>query len=161
MRLGETIYRKAFDRDLAGASTWIGGAGNRVEPHARVIPLRRRAEQAPVLATELRRAFVPHTPGGAARVQVFVQHQLPRFLQTQLLLVLQRTHAGEGAKVLPEGRWAHVSAIRQIIPLQRLREILLEPGHHFCDLPIWRPRDDEVTQLPAGRPVSRRTVISC
>ena len=32
------------------------------------------------LATELRRAFVPHTPARAARVEVLIQHQLPRLL---------------------------------------------------------------------------------
>src|SRR3954465_399904 len=73
--------------------TWLGGASNRSESHARDITLRRRSEQVTVLPTELRRAFVPHAPGGAARVQVLVQHQLPCFLQTQLLLVLHRAHA--------------------------------------------------------------------
>ena len=38
------------------------------ESHARDIALRRRAEQATVLATELRWALVPHTAAGAARV---------------------------------------------------------------------------------------------
>ena len=107
--------------------TWTGGASDRGEPHARDIALGRRAKQATVLATELRRAFVPHSPAGAARVEVFVQHQLPCFLQTQLLLVLQRAHASQGAEMLPEGRGAHVRAIRQVVAVQSFNEVLLEP----------------------------------
>ena len=53
---------------------------NRGEPHARDIALRRRAEQAAVLAAELRGAFIPYTHCGATRIEVLVQHQLPRFL---------------------------------------------------------------------------------
>src|SRR6058998_3606384 len=53
--------------------------------------------------------------------------------------------------MLPEGRWAHVRAIRQIIPLQRLREILLEPGDHLRNLLAGGPGDDEVTELRAVR----------
>jgi hypothetical protein len=37
-------------------STWVGGPSNGSEPHTRDIALRRRAEQATVLATEFRRA---------------------------------------------------------------------------------------------------------
>ena len=61
-------------------SSRAGRSGNGSEPHARDIALRRRAEQAAVLAAELRGAFIPHTPAGAARVEVLVQHQLPCFL---------------------------------------------------------------------------------
>ena len=77
--------------------TWIGGASDRSEPHARDIALRWRAEEATVLATELRRAFIAHTPAGTARVEVFVQHQLPCFLQTQLLL--NGRQSGDPAKL--------------------------------------------------------------
>jgi hypothetical protein len=65
---------------------------------------------------------------GATRVEVLVQHQLAGFLESQLFLVLQRAHARERAEMLPEGRRAHVRAIRQVVPLQRLGEVLLEPG---------------------------------
>src|SRR5438093_11217195 len=53
--------------------------------------------------------------------------------------------------MLPEGRWAHVRAIRQIIPLQRLREILLEPADHLRNLLARGPGDDEVPELRAVR----------
>jgi hypothetical protein len=49
--------------------------------------------------------------------------------------------------MLPEGRWTHVRAIRQIISLQRLREMLLEPGDDLRNLLAGRPGHDEVTEL--------------
>src|SRR5438445_12954804 len=51
-------------------STKVGGTGYPGEPHARDIALRRRAEQAVVLAAEMRRALIPHSHGGAARAHV-------------------------------------------------------------------------------------------
>ena len=140
-----------MSRGPRGRSAKVDGASNRRLPHARDIALGRRSEQATVLATELRRAFVPHTPAGTARVEVLVQHQLPRFLQTQLLLVLQRAHASQGAEMLQEGRGAHVRAIRQIVPVQRLREVLLEPGDRLRNLLAWGPGDDEVPEVRAVR----------
>jgi hypothetical protein len=83
--------------------------GNGSQPHARDIALRRCAKQAAVLAAELRGAFIPHTAAGAARIEILVQHQLPCFLQTQLLLVLQRAYAREGAEMLPESRGSSAS----------------------------------------------------
>src|SRR5207247_6915463 len=53
--------------------------------------------------------------------------------------------------MLPEGRWTHVPAIRQIIPLQRLREMLLEPGDHLRNLLARGPGDDEVPEVRAVR----------
>src|SRR5204863_4634553 len=123
----------------------------RSEPQASDIALRRRAEQPTVLATELRRAFVPHTPARAARVEVLVQHQLPRLLQAQLLLVLQRAHASKGAKMQPEGRGAHVRAISQFVAVQRLNEVLLEPGDGLRDLLARGPGGDEPPELRTVR----------
>jgi hypothetical protein len=54
--------------------------------------------------------------------------------------------------MLPEGRWAHVCAIRQIITLQQLREMLLEPGDHLRNLLAWGSGDDEV-------PHDRRPIV--
>ena len=63
--------------------------------------------------------------------------------------------------MLPEGGWAHVRAIRQVVSTERLHEVLLEPGDGFRDLlargsPVTRRRSCE----ECG-PVSRRMVISC
>src|SRR3954453_442796 len=72
-RLGRPAAWRLY---VSGGPRWRSasapGADNGDEPHARDIALRRRAEQATVLATELRRAFVPHTPSGASRVEVLV-----------------------------------------------------------------------------------------
>jgi hypothetical protein len=43
---------------------------------------------------------------------------LPRFLQTQLLLELQRAHARDGAEMLSKSRWAHVRAVCQVVDVQ-------------------------------------------
>ena len=75
-------------------------------PHPPDVALRRRAKQAAVLAVELGDAFVADARCRAARVQRVVQHQLPRLLQAQLLLVLHRAHAGQAAKVLAKRRGA-------------------------------------------------------
>src|SRR6266542_202540 len=129
----------------------VGGATNGSSPHAAYVALRRSAKHAAVLAAELRGAFITHKPAGATRVEVLVQHQLPCFLQTQLLLVLQRAQASEGAEMLPEGGWAHVRAIRQVVPVQRLHEILLEPGDGLRNLLARGPGGDEVPELRAVR----------
>src|SRR6188508_1361297 len=92
----------------------------------RVIALRRRSKQAAVFAAEPRGTLIPHTHGGTSRVEVFVQHQLAGFLKPQLLLVLQRAHTRERAEMLTEGGRTHVRAIRQVVPLHRLDEVLLE-----------------------------------
>src|SRR5207249_11243358 len=53
--------------------------------------------------------------------------------------------------MLPEGRWAHMRTLRQIIPLQGLGEILLEPGDHLRNLLARGPGDDEVPEVRAVR----------
>jgi len=119
----------------------------------RDIAVRRCAEQAAVLAAELRSAFIPHTRCRATGIEVLVQHQLPCLLQTQLLLVLQRAHARERTEMLPEGRGTHMRAIRQFVAVQRLSEVLLEPGDGLRDLLARRSCGDE--------PPNLRTVRTC
>ena len=53
--------------------------------------------------------------------------------------------------MLPERRWAHVCAIRRIVPVQRLCEVLLEPGDGVGNLAARRPRDDQVPKVRAMR----------
>ena len=53
--------------------------------------------------------------------------------------------------MLPEGGWAHVRAIRQVVPLQRLDEVLLEPGDGLRNLLAGGPGGDEVPELRAVR----------
>ena len=53
--------------------------------------------------------------------------------------------------MLPERRWTHVRALRQVISLQRLGEILFKPGDDLCNLLTWGPGHHEVTELRAVR----------
>ena len=51
--------------------------------------------------------------------------------------------------MLSEGRGAHVRAIRQVVPLQRLNEVLLEPCDRLRNLLAGGPGRDEVSELRA------------
>jgi hypothetical protein len=51
--------------------------------------------------------------------------------------------------MLPEGGWAHVCAIRQVVPTERLNEVLFEPGDGLRDLLAWGPRGHEAPELRA------------
>jgi hypothetical protein len=53
--------------------------------------------------------------------------------------------------MLPEGGWAHVCPIRQVVPVQRLNEVLLEPGDGLRNLLARGPGRDEVPELWAVR----------
>jgi hypothetical protein len=53
--------------------------------------------------------------------------------------------------MLPEGRGAHVRAIRQVVPVQRLNEVLLEPGDRLRNLLARGPGRDKVPELWAVR----------
>jgi hypothetical protein len=57
---------------------------------------RRAAEEARVLVTELGRARIADAPSRGSGVEHRREHQAPRFLQPQSLLVLQGTEAGDG-----------------------------------------------------------------
>jgi hypothetical protein len=63
-----------------------------------------------------------------------VEHQLPRFLQTKLLLVLQWADTSHGSEMLPESGGAHVRTSRKFVNVHRPREILLQPNYRFRDL---------------------------
>jgi len=105
------------------------------------------AKQASALAAELGCTLITHTAPGVARVEALVEHQLPRFLQTQLLLELQRAHACDGAEMLAKSRWTHVRASCQVVDVQHVSEILLEPGDGLRDLLARGPGGDQVLQL--------------
>src|SRR5882724_11979150 len=94
---------------------------------ARDLDAWRRTEQAPVFAAELRRAFVADTmPGGGAFDSVG-KHQPPRFVQPQMLLVLQRGHRSDRLEAVMQRRRTHVHGFGEFLDAQRLRVALLEP----------------------------------
>ena len=53
--------------------------------------------------------------------------------------------------MLPEGRRAHVGAMRHVVDPKRLDEVLLEPGHSLRNLLTGRSRGDETQELRAVR----------
>ena len=53
--------------------------------------------------------------------------------------------------MLPKGRWTHVRAIRQFVAVQRLNEVLLEPGDGLRDLLARGSGGDEAPELRAVR----------
>jgi hypothetical protein len=55
--------------------------------------------------------------------------------------------------MLPEGGGAHVRARRQVVPVQRLDEVLFQPGNGLRNLLARGPRGDEPPEL--------RTVRTC
>lgn len=69
----------------------LPNGGCLIESHPLDVPLRRLAEQAGILTAELRRALAAHTRSGVSGIKVLIEHQLPGFLQAQLLLVVNRT----------------------------------------------------------------------
>ncbi len=84
------------------------------------IPHRRLAEEAAILAVELAGALIAYFKGRARRVQPFGDHPSARRVQPQPLLILQRTHRGQRAKVMVQGRDAHLRDRRKFFDAQRL-----------------------------------------
>src|SRR5947199_10841302 len=77
------------------------------------VPTRRGTEHAPVFAAELRRALVADAERRFGRVQPLAQHQPPRLLQAQALLVLQWAHRRHALEMEVERRRAHPHLPRQ------------------------------------------------
>src|SRR5438270_10749030 len=73
----------------------------------RHVPARRGAERPTVLPAELGRALVADAERGLGGVEPFAQHQPPCFLQTEPLLVLERTQRRHALEVEVERRRAH------------------------------------------------------
>src|SRR5579859_7058510 len=70
------------------------------QAQSRHIAQRRRTETATVFATELRRTFITHAMRRRGDVALIRQQHATRLVEAQLLLVLQRTHGGDGAKMM-------------------------------------------------------------
>src|SRR5260370_15389534 len=73
------------------------------------------AKESPVLAIELARAFVADLERRTCRIQFTREHALPRGMQAKLLLKLQRTHRGKGAKMEVQRRSTHARNLRQLL----------------------------------------------
>ena len=77
-------------------------------------------KESPVLAIELARAFVADLERRTCRVHFTREHALPRGVQAKLLLKLQRTHRGKGAKMVVQRRSTHACNRCQVLYPQRL-----------------------------------------
>jgi hypothetical protein len=77
------------------------------------VPTRRLAEHTSVLAAKLRGTFVPDLEGSHRSVKPIPEHQSPSFLESQSLLVLERTQTRHPFEVEVEGRWAHSNVLGQ------------------------------------------------
>src|ERR1700722_11629742 len=94
---------------------------------ARDLDAWRRTEQAPVFAAELRRAFVADAMPGGGAFDAVGEHHPPRFVQPQVLLVLQRGHRSDRLETMMQRRRTHVHGFGQFLDAQRRRVALLEP----------------------------------
>ena len=75
-----------------------------LKPQALDIALGRGTEQAAVLAAELRGTLVADHERRARGVVSLIQHQPPRFVQAQPLLVLKGAHRSQLTKVMMQAR---------------------------------------------------------
>ena len=66
---------------------------------------------------------------GVARVEILVEHQLPRLLQAQHFLIVQRAHRSDGLEVLVERGNTHVHQPGQVFDLHGLRDVVSQPGN--------------------------------
>src|SRR3990167_2464721 len=87
----------------------------------------RCTEQAAVFAAELRRAFIADPVTCRGGFQAFAEHQAPRFLQAQLLLILQGAEGGDCLEAVVQGRGAEVDLTGQVLDTQGLVEMLVQP----------------------------------
>jgi hypothetical protein len=67
-------------------------------------------------------------------IEVFGKLQPLRFLKTQALLKLQRTHCRQRTEMMVEARCAHPGVSGKVIDTKRLREITLHPIYRPCNM---------------------------
>lgn len=135
----EVIADKPFHRQTRWSGSFrcllrLGGVPGRIRiAQAHDVAQRRLAEQTPVLAAELRGAFVadPMTRGG--RIEHFAEHQSPRFMKPQLLLVLKRAHRRHRLEVVMQRRRTHIHVAGDRFDAQRLVVVIAQQANRFRD----------------------------
>ena len=80
-----------------------------------------------ILSGELRCALVAHPSTCRSSIRHGQQHEAPRFLEAQGLLVLQRAQRRDRLEMLMERGWAHVDHGRQPFHVQGLVEMGADP----------------------------------
>src|SRR5687767_2991049 len=97
----------------------------------RDVPLGRGSEMFFVVAAEVGGIFVPDAETGARGVEVFAQHETTRFLEADLLLILQRGHRRDAFEMVMKARNAHPKLMRDLVYSDRLVEMLAKVRDGF------------------------------
>src|ERR1035441_826624 len=87
------------------------GIGKSKSPN---VPQRRLSEETAVFAIELAGTFVPDLEGRAGGVQTIHKHASSRGMQTELLLILKRTHGGQRPEMVMQRGHAHARDLRDL-----------------------------------------------
>nr|WP_235949153.1 hypothetical protein [Paenibacillus glycinis] len=93
---------------------------------------RRTSEQPFIFPAELRRALVTDPQRRIRHVRP-VEQQPARLLKPQALLILQRSHGGDGFEFGVQIRSAHVSQFREFFDRKGAVEVRFDPVDHFGD----------------------------
>lgn len=89
---------------------------------------RRLAEVAAVFSIELTDTLVSDLKGHCGSVETIDEHSSSGGLQSQLLLILQRTHMGQHTEMMMQRRDAHACDLGQIVHTYRFRVVVFNPG---------------------------------
>ena len=89
------------------------------------------AKQAAVFTIELTRAFVSNFKGHSRRVHIIGEHPRSRGLQSNLLLVLKRTHCGERSEMVVKSGDSHARNLRKFFNAKWHRIVRFNPGDRF------------------------------
>src|SRR5947207_79666 len=89
------------------------------------------AKQATVFTIELTRAFVSNLEGDSGCVNIIGEHQGPRGLQSNLLLILKRTHCRECPEMMVKRRDRHARNFCKFFNAKRSPVVCLDPGDCF------------------------------
>ena len=84
-------------------------------------------EVSTVLPAELRGALVAHLKPRRGGIDIVGEHESTSLLQAQSLLILEWAESGHGTEMLVESGVAHLGHGSQILNLELLGEILVEP----------------------------------
>jgi hypothetical protein len=108
------------------------------------------AQKALVLPSELAGAFVTDLQGSAPGIQTIYRHPRSRFLEPDLLLILERAHRRQAPEVVVQRGDAHAGDLRELLDTERFGKVVLDPGDRFCrslTLITWRRNGAKASAL--------------
>jgi hypothetical protein len=86
------------------------------------------AEHPPVLSAEVGWALVPDAKRRLGRVEALAEHQLAGLLETQTLLVLERTHSRHAFEVQVKRRRTHLHPLCKKLNPEWVRVVIFQPA---------------------------------